>query len=340
LARPAGWILVSLLLMGALAQACSKQSDQKGPTFPTTTSGHSDTPASTRVSVNINPNTIEPGQRAGITVLVQNAGGFPLKGKTVQLSTTAGRLDSVFGTTDAAGKFVTFLKIEASDVTAGVSAAIITAIVEGAVGTATVAFSGAQDLFLSPGSVSQTVQGVGDDPGTCTLGGFTTQFTVSGGVPPYTFTVAGLKGSRISGGGLYKIDPFTAAGGTKLGDVVTVTDSQGRSKSASVSLECLKSTPPPPPPAVTISPSSVARTFVANAAGICAATFTVQFTASGGTPPYTFSAAGPGTVTSGGFYTFSRSMVTGEKISDTVTVKDSLGSAKDATISVDCVKAP
>ena len=58
----------------------------------------------------INPNSITPGQRAGVTAFVTNRNGQPLGGKMVQFSTSVGSLDTTVGTTNPAGQFSTFLR--------------------------------------------------------------------------------------------------------------------------------------------------------------------------------------------------------------------------------------
>lgn len=132
------WLLGASLLLAALGQACTDQSGSTGPTFPAGQTGQADTVSQTRVQVAVNPNQIELGRRAGITVLVtNNTSGRPLEGRQVQVSTSHGRLDTVDGVTGADGKFVTFLFAPCGSVTAG-TAVTVTAFVEGASGSATV----------------------------------------------------------------------------------------------------------------------------------------------------------------------------------------------------------
>lgn len=230
-----------VLLWGLLLAACS---DNKGPAGPSGTgqTGHADTTAQIRVQVAVNPNTIELGRRAGITVLVTNLNGRPLEGRHVQLSTDVGKLDVVDGVTDRDGKFTSALRITEQDAlnAAGLTVATVTAFVEGAVGTARVNFGKLTPLVLTPSTVTQSVPATG---ATCaSVGGFTTQFTVSGGVPPYTFTTSGFAGSTISGSGLYTFPLIPGVtGGFKVVDTVTVTDSAGQSASATITVECVKS---------------------------------------------------------------------------------------------------
>jgi hypothetical protein len=156
------WLLAVLVLLGGLVQACSNQSGTtSGPRNPAATTGHSDTALDLRVQVAVNPGSIQLGRRAGITVLATNTNGRPLEGRHVQLSTTVGTLDVVDGLTDIGGKFVSALRVTASDAANANNAtsATITAFVEGAVGTAVVNFQGepvASQIVLSvvPGSVN------------------------------------------------------------------------------------------------------------------------------------------------------------------------------------------
>lgn len=233
-----------VLLWGLLLAACSDNKGPAGPAAGAGQTGHADTTAQIRVQVAVNPNTIELGRRAGITVLVTNLNGRPLEGRHVQLSTNVGKLDVVDGFTNREGKFTSALRITEQDAlnAAGLTFATVTAFVEGATGTATVNFGKLAPLTLTPSSVTQSVQATGTAPGTCSaVGGFTTQFTVSGGVPPYSFTTSGFAGSTISGSGLYAFPLIPGVtGGFKVVDTVTVTDSAGQSASATVTVECVK----------------------------------------------------------------------------------------------------
>ena len=142
--RRGRFLVVSVLaLVAVFVQACSDNRGPAGPTFGAGQTGHADTAANIRVQVAINPNTIELGRRAGITVLVTNTNGRPLEGRHVQLSTNVGQLDVVDGVTDALGKFVSFIRITEQDAAnaAGLVQATVRAFVEGAVGEATVNFS-------------------------------------------------------------------------------------------------------------------------------------------------------------------------------------------------------
>lgn len=235
--RQAFWVLSVLALVALLVQACSDNKGPAGPTFGAGQTGHADTTADIRVQVAINPNTIELGRRAGITVLVTNTNGRPLEGRHVQLSTNVGQLDVVDGFTDAGGKFVSFIRITEQDAanSAGLVQATVTAFVEGATGQGTVNFGTAVALAISPSTATVTQTNVG---GTCTT---RVQFTVSGGVPPYQFSTGasagtGFGSSSISSSGLYTA---TINAGSQFNpDTVTVIDSLGNRVTATVNFTC------------------------------------------------------------------------------------------------------
>ena len=229
------WTLAVVALVGLLVQACSDNKGPAGPSFPSGQTGHADTPAQILVRVAINAGTIELNRRAGITVVVTNLNGRPLANRLVQLSTTVGTLDRVDGFTDADGKFVTTLRVTEADAT-GRTSATVTAFVEGASGQGTINFVSPEQLVISPATVDQNVSTTGT---TCTVGGFSTQFTVSGGVPPYTLTLAGTTGGSVTSGGLYTVAPFTIPVGT-AGDLVTVTDNRGATNFAKITFTCMK----------------------------------------------------------------------------------------------------
>jgi len=233
------WTLAILVVMGLLAQACSDNKGPAGPAFGAGQTGHADTTAQIRVQVAINPNSIELGRRAGVTVLVTNIpGGKPLEGRHVQVSTDVGTLDQVDGFTDAAGKFVTFIKITALDAAnaAGLTVATVTAFVEGATGSATVNFVTPAPLSIIPSAVTRTF-GSGAAT-TCAISAFTVQFTVTGGAPPYTFATSGVIGGSVSGSGLYSVPALTLTEGSTLTETVTVVDSQGAAATATVTVTC------------------------------------------------------------------------------------------------------
>ena len=213
------FLLAALLGLGALVQACTDQKGSKGTTFPTGTTGNAETSGSIRVQVAINPNTIELGRTAGITVLVSNTNGLPLEGRLVQLSTSVGRLNVVDGFTDAAGKFVSALRVTATDLAnaAGVTSATVTAFVEGASGTAVVNFQG----FPVASQITIDV-----NPGSLQCGQSAT----------VTATVTGIDGSPVSG---QQVSFFATLG--TLSSTGATTNSSGR---ASVTFTATPSTIP------------------------------------------------------------------------------------------------
>ncbi len=229
------FLLAALLGLGALVQACTDQKGSKGTTFPTGTTGNAETSGAIRVQVAINPNTIELGRTAGITVLVSNTNGLPLEGRLVQLSTSVGRLNVVDGFTDAAGKFVSALRVTASDVAnaATLTSATVTAFVEGASGSAIVNFG----LPPTPGTltVSPSTLSVNSTSVLGLCAGFQRQFTISGGVPPYSVTTS-TPGTSINSSGLYTVPTIAAL--QTLNDTITVVDSANTTVSVNVSFTC------------------------------------------------------------------------------------------------------
>lgn len=254
-ARP--WILVvglMALMAGTLIQACSDNNGTTGPRFaggPAASTGFANTAADIVVQLGINPNSITPGQRAGVTAFVTNRNGQSLGGKRVQFSTSVGSLDTTVGTTNSAGQFSTFLRVSPTDAanTPG-GIATVTAFVEGAIGTGTVNFGANVQLVLIPDATTQSVaatidttlppDGIGNLCPSGSLGGFRVNFTVTGGVPPYTFRTAG--GGTITSGGIYTASvvgggPFATGFFTQ--DVVTVIDSRGAQDTSTVRIECV-----------------------------------------------------------------------------------------------------
>jgi hypothetical protein len=239
--------------VGALIQACS---DNKGPAGPSRTAagnvpttGFANTSAEIRVQVGVNPNSITPGRRAGITAFVTNLNGQPLAGKMVQFSTDVGKLDTTVGTTNAAGQFSTALFITAADAAnATTTFATVTAIVDGAVGTGIVNFGGNVVLVMIPDTVTRNfgatpTGGPGATPGCANIGGFTATFTVTGGVPPYKFSTSGaFTGATISSAGVYTAPAVfgPVAQNTEIIDTVTVVDSLGATDSSTVNVKCIQ----------------------------------------------------------------------------------------------------
>jgi hypothetical protein len=246
---PKTGLLAALVLAGVLVHGCS---DNNGRVTQNTVPviGVANTSANITVQVGVNPNSITPGRRAGVTAFVTNTNGFPLAGKSVQFSTTVGRLDQTVVTTNAAGQASTTLSITATDAqNAGGTAATVTANVEGAVGTGSVNFGTPTPptvLALNPSSIQLTEGASGATPGTCTTGPFaaagtfSAQFTVSGGVPPYRFSAAGaVPGATVSTTGTYRAPVLgVRAGGFTTTDAVTVVDSTGTAVTSDLEINC------------------------------------------------------------------------------------------------------
>jgi hypothetical protein len=232
--------LATLALVVALGQACSDNKGPAGPKFPAGQTGTSD--SGVIVFVGINPNNIEPGRRAGVTVVARTPNGRGIPGLHVQLSTTIGKLDIVDGFTDADGKFVSFLfigPVEALQTTSGT----VTALVEGVTGSATVtvlAPSAGEGLGIQPPGITRNVPAGGAAPGTCpNIGSFEVTFTATGGAPPYNFSVSGDLGGTFSGG-RYRVGPKgpVIGGSPPLTDVVVVQDAAGQSATATITVSC------------------------------------------------------------------------------------------------------
>lgn len=266
--QPWTLVVLGLLLVAGILQACSDNNGSTGPTFecreqkggvkvlaectgsPAPTTGFANTSAEIRVQVAVNPNTITPGRRAGVTVIVTNLNGQPLAGKTVKFSTDVGSLDQVEGKTNAQGQVSTTLSITPTDAAnaQGKTSATVTAFVEGAVGTATVNFGGASALTLIPTSATRNF-GADAGPGggapndTCTtFGPVTVTFTVAGGVPPYSFSTSGaFPGASVSSSGAYTTPNIGPVGiNTEVVDTVTVTDASGKTATATVNVKCIQ----------------------------------------------------------------------------------------------------
>jgi|RhiMetdeSRZDD1v2_1073273.scaffolds.fasta_scaffold115163_2 hypothetical protein len=126
-------LLAALLLAGILAQGCS---DNNGRVTPTSSQVTGDAIGGTTilgtlvVQVTVNPSTIDIGRRASVLVIVTNAHGIGVDGKTVQLTASGGSLDATTGVTDASGLFATTMVVPC-----GSTGGAVTAIVEGKVST-------------------------------------------------------------------------------------------------------------------------------------------------------------------------------------------------------------
>jgi hypothetical protein len=247
-----GW-LVALVLAGTVTAGCSDNNGRATPSSADTT-GFANSPADINVQIGVNPNSITPGQSAGVTAFVTNTNGLPLAGKKVQFSTSVGSVAQTVVTTNAAGQASTTLRVSVSDVAnagGGSGTATVTAFVDGAIGTGVVSFGGnpvpptPTALALNPPSIPLTEGAAGLAPGTCTkgpfaaAGTFSVQFTASGGVPPYRFSTAGAVPGATVSKGTYTAPVLGArAGGFTTTDTVTVVDSTGTAMNGTVVITC------------------------------------------------------------------------------------------------------
>lgn len=396
-------LLLGVLLLPVLLVACSDNKSNKGPRFGAAITGTS-TGGAFLITITINPNNVEPGQQAGITVVVATFNGAPIAGRPVQLSTSGGRLSTVSGTTDPAGKFVAFITVDApggGNTPGNIPATVtITATVDGLSASAILTIGAPAGLSITPGGpvtlspgqaqtftaaggiepyrwtatggtlntccvptvtytagtavgnfsitvtdargnsasativISGTVAGaLTVSPASVTLSPGQAQiFQASGGVPGYRWSFPGNAGTLSTTSG----PTTTLTAGTTSGTFnLLLTDSLGQAVSAAVTIQVS---------ALKISPTQVAFTQQAPGTtkpGTCGTVaFTRTLTITGGVPPYSVSAFGPGTATLTGSntvtYTFSQVMTGGTIIQDTVTVTDSAGTLVSASITVTC----
>jgi hypothetical protein len=143
--RPWPLVVFGLLMTATLLQACSDNNGTTGPRFaggPAATTGFANTSANIRVVVGVNPNTITPGRRAGVTAFVTNENGHPLAGKRVQFSTDVGTLDQTVVVTNASGQASTTLSITPTDAAnaPGTSATVVAFVEAADPGTGVVNF--------------------------------------------------------------------------------------------------------------------------------------------------------------------------------------------------------
>jgi len=278
--------LLLLLLVPILIVACSEQK-HNGPTYPASVTGVS-TNGQLTLILTINPNNINKGDTAGITVTTQTPNGVAVPGKKVNLSTTGGTLAAVFGVTDAGGKFATSLHVP-QDYN-GPSPITVTAASDSA--------SASVNVFLNDLGLLRI-----DPAGPLTLApGDRQTLTCVGGVPPYRWEVSGGTLNRHN-------EPtviFTA--GSSVGTFfVKCTDSAGNSASVQITIKLDAG-------GLTITPSGTVNLIPGQSQ---------IFRASGGRPSYTWTATG-GTPTSGSGdqFTYTAGATPGEF---TVSLRDSTG---------------
>ena len=161
--------------------------------------------------------------------------------------------------------------------------------------------------------------------------------TATGGNPPYSFSATGLEANLVintsGSSGIVTGTPTIAE--TDAG-TVTVTDSTSKMAETTYSF-VVSAAAPPPPPTLTISPANFPS-------GTVNVTYSGSVNASGGTPPYTFSATGLeaglsiGTSGSAGIVTGTPTVA--ETDTGTVTVTDSAKAAASETYSFVIAAAP
>ncbi len=150
------------------------------------------------------------------------------------------------------------------------------------------------------------------------------QFAAAGGTPPYTWTGSAGGGLSVSSSGAVSGTP-TAAGTFSVS--VTVTDSAGAKASGSFS--------------VTINPSSLAVTTSSFPSGALTSAYSANLSATGGTPPYTWSAGGlPAGITASSSGVLSGTPTSPGAFTVSVTVKDSAGVSASANLSLTILAAP
>lgn len=154
-------------------------------------------------------------------------------------------------------------------------------------------------ITLSPASQTITINSIA-------------QFYASGGTSPYAYALASGSGTVNASTGVYTAPNFATTA------TILVTDQDGLSATATVTVTSASSTPSPTSPlSLSAAPSTI---YVQGSS---------YLTASGGTPPYTYS------VTSGtGVLTGTRFLAPYAAETDTVTVSDATGAVATATITV------
>jgi hypothetical protein len=153
---------------------------------------------------------------------------------------------------------------------------------------------------------------------------YAAQFAASGGTPPYTWSGTAGGGLSVSSSGAVSGTP-TAAGTYTVS--VTVTDSSGTKATGNFS--------------VLVNPSTLKVTTSGLPGGALTASYSASLTATGGTPPYTWTAGGlpPGiTVSSSGV--LSGTPTSPGPFTVTVTVKDSTGVSISASLPLTISAAP
>jgi hypothetical protein len=298
--RTSGWrgLVSFLLLVPVLLAACSDQGGKKkSPSFGAGITGVS-TSGNNQVIITLNPNSINKGGTVGITVTMQTLNGAPIADRRVNLSTTGGTLSSVFGLTDAGGKFVSSLRVPRDY--AGANPITISATIDGVTAEAQVLINDLGTLAIVP-------------PGPVTLApGDKQTFNCVGGVPPYRWEPSG--GSLNTSTGAAVVFTAGSSAGTFF---LKCADSAGNSASVSITISLGVGELAISPLSATLRPGE-----------------NQTFQAAGGRPPYSWSfssSAGTLSATTGSSTTITAGNVDG---TFTLTLRDSNGATKTANVTI------
>jgi hypothetical protein len=175
-------------------------------------------------------------------------------------------------------------------------------------------------LVVTPGPLTISASLPGGQAGAAYSG----QFSATGGTPPYSWSGSAGGGLSVSASGAVTGTP-TAAGTYSVS--VTVTDSQGLKANATYS--------------VTITPSSLSVTTASLPNGALTSPYSAGLNATGGTPPYTWSASGlPAGIAASSGGTLTGTPTSPGAFTVTVTVKDSTGVSATANLALTILPAP
>jgi hypothetical protein len=182
--------------------------------------------------------------------------------------------------------------------------------------------SGTYSVTINPSSLVVTTSSL---PNGALTASYSTTLAATGGTPPYSWSGSGLPGGlSLSASGTISGTP-TSPGSFTVS--VTVKDSAGVSASANLGLTILSA--PLKITTTSISPVTLG------------ASFSVGFGATGGTPPYTWTASGlPAGVTIGSTGTLSGTPTAPGTSSITVTVTDSNGQKATETLNLTVALPP
>jgi hypothetical protein len=171
-------------------------------------------------------------------------------------------------------------------------------------------------VLVNPSTLKVTTSGL---PGGALTASYSASLTATGGTPPYTWTAGGLPpGVTVSSSGILSGTPTSSGLFTVT---VTVKDSTGVSISASLPLT------------ISVAPVKITTTGISPPA--LGTAFSLAFGATGGAPPYTWSATGlPAGVTLSSTGTLSGTLGAVGSSSITVTVTDSTGLTATETLTL------